>query len=134
MPTRAPRPRWAIWLLAPAGPGAILGALVEWIRDDLGFADFRQGWIEAPANVVLFIPLGFLLTLLLRRAWVGVLLAVMLSVSAELVQVLLPDRLPSLRDVVANASGAVIGAALAWLYTVSRRRGVHSHGPSDSPE
>jgi VanZ family protein len=58
----------------------------------------------------------------------------MLSVSAELVQVLLPDRLPSLRDVVANASGAVIGAALAWLYTVSRRRGVHSHGPSDSPE
>jgi len=130
----APRSKWVAWtlvayaaaagilLLSPIGPGRILEIVAEWVRDDLGIRGFRQGWLEAPANVVLFIPLGFLLTLLVRKAWVGVLLAVALSVSAELVQALLPDRWASVRDVVANALGAVIGAALAWLFVVLRRR------------
>ncbi|MEW1976056.1 VanZ family protein [Microbacterium profundi] len=133
MPTPAPRPRWVLWalvayaaaagilLLSPIGPGRILEVVVEWMRDDVGIPGFRQGWIEAPANVVLFIPLGFLLTLLFRKAWAGVLLALVLSVSAELVQALLPARSTSARDVVANALGAVIGAVLAWLFVVLRR-------------
>lgn len=113
-------------LLSPIGPGRILGAVVAWIRDDLGVTDFRQGWIEAPANVLLFIPLGLLLTLLFRRPWIGVLLAVALSVAAELVQFVLPGRLPSLRDVVANALGAMIGAGIAWLVIMVRHRSQQS--------
>ena len=83
------------------------------------------------AVVALFMPLGFLLTMLFRRAWVGVLLAVLLSVSFELVQVVLPARLPSARDIAANALGALVGAALAWLVLTLRRRRLHDH--SDLP-
>lgn len=137
MQSPTPRQRWVLWalatyalaavvlLLSPIGPGRILEVVVDWIQDDLGLTAFRQGWIEAPANVVLFIPLGFLLTLLFRRAWMGVLCALVLSVSVELVQILLPARFPSLRDIGANSLGAVIGAVLAWLFIVLRRR-VHA--------
>lgn len=136
------RRRWAGWalgiyalgaavlLLSPVGPGRILGAVVGWIREDLGWSGFHQGWLEAPANVVLFVPLGFLLVILFRSARIGVMVAVMLSVSAELVQILLPDRLPSLRDVIANSAGAAIGALLAWLFTRHRR---DAHDQRDSP-
>ncbi len=140
---RTRRQKWALWalgvyvaaagvlLLSPVGPGRILDALVTWFREDLGLHCFRQGWIEAPANVALFMPLGFLLTMLFRRAWVGVLLAVLLSVSVELAQVVLPARLPSARDIAANALGALVGAALAWLVLTLRRRRLHDH--SDLP-
>ncbi|MGX1793234.1 VanZ family protein [Microbacterium sp. NPDC055312] len=134
MPTPEPRPRWAAWalaayllaacalLLSPIGPGRILGALVAWVQHDLGVEDFRQGWLEVPANVVLFIPLGFLLALLLRRAWVAVLLSVTVSFVAELLQLQLSDRLSSVRDIAANAAGAVIGAAVAWMLMKRSRR------------
>ena len=143
MPRPTRRQKWALWalgayvaaagvlLLSPVGPGRILEAMVTWFREDLGLHDFRQGWIEGPANVALFIPLGFLLTVLFRRAWVGVLLAVLLSVSVELVQLVLPARLPSARDIAANALGALVGAALAWLVLALRRRRLHDH--SDLP-
>lgn len=134
MPSPNPCPRWVPWalagyalaagilLLSPFGPDVLLGRVTGLIREDLGVAGFRQGWIEAPANVLLFVPLGLLLTLFFRRPWVGVIVAILLSIGAELVQITLPDRLPSLRDVVANALGAAIGAGVAWMLIMVRRR------------
>jgi hypothetical protein len=111
----------AVVLLAPVSYGAIIAAIDDLLRHRAGITWFGSGWIEFAANVALFVPLGALLTLLTRRPWWGALLALALSVSAELAQLVLPGRLPTARDVVANALGAAVGAAVAW-WAVTRRR------------
>lgn len=109
-------------LLLPVG----YSEMVRWIGDRtraaLGESPFGDGWIEACANVAVFVPLGGLLTLVLGNRWHGVALALVLSAGAELAQLVIPSRQPSLRDIVANVLGAAVGAALAWLLTVRRER------------
>lgn len=117
----------AVILLAPVSYGQIVNAIGDVLAGTFGLTGFGTGWIEAVANVLLFVPLGFLLTLLLRRHGWGVVLAIGLSVAAELAQAIIPSRQPSLRDVLTNAIGAAVGAALAWLIVVrteARRRRV----------
>lgn len=76
------------------------------------------GEIEFGANVLLFLPVGFLLALLLpRRAWGAVvLLAPIFSALIESAQALfLTERFPSLLDVLANGFGGILGAILSML-------------------
>ena len=78
-----------------------------WINYDL---------LEFVANVIFFIPLTFLLTLLLRRRhwWFALLIGVAVSVSIEVVQLeFMAERFASVADVVANSLGAVAGAVIA---------------------
>ncbi|GEK86248.1 hypothetical protein GCM10007198_03780 [Microbacterium aerolatum] len=110
-------------LVLPVSYSGIVNAIGEWLAGSLGLTGFGTGWIEFIANILMFAPLGFLLTLLFGRPWVGALLALALSVLAELGQFVIPSREPSLRDIFANALGAAIGAALAAL--VVRRRSPH---------
>lgn len=107
-------------LLSPDSPSAQVDAVTAFVRERLGLRGVRQGWVEFGGNVVMFLPLGFLSALLFRVPWWGVVLAVALSVSAELVQVLLPARTATPRDVLANALGALLGAGLAWLVIIRR--------------
>ena len=68
--------------------------------------------IESAANVVMFVPLGLLITLIAaHRFWFAApLISIALSTSAEVAQLLfLPNRFPTLADVAANTSGALIG-------------------------
>jgi glycopeptide antibiotics resistance protein len=125
--------RWVVWglvayllvaaaiLFAPVSYSEVVSAIWSWLRESWGWDGFGAGWVEFAANIVMFVPLGFLLTLLLRPSLWGVVLALAISVAAELVQILIPARVPSVRDVIANALGAALGAALAWLLV--RRRG-----------
>jgi glycopeptide antibiotics resistance protein len=82
--------------------------------------------LEFAANVALFVPLTFLGRLLLPRwgllRWGLVGLAG--SAFIETVQLLfLPGRTPTLRDVVANTAGAVLGYLLITvLWRLVRRR------------
>ncbi|HWI30263.1 MAG TPA: VanZ family protein, partial [Microbacterium sp.] len=99
-----------------------LDVFSTWVRETLGITAFGSGWFEFIANIMFFVPLGLLLTLLVRRPWVGVLLALALSACAELAQGLLPARTASVRDVLANVLGAAIGAAIAWAIIAARRR------------
>lgn len=71
---------------------------------------------EAAANVALFVPLGLLFPVLLRRwKWWTVPAGVALSATIEGTQlVLLSWRSPSVTDVAWNSLGALIGFAL-WL-------------------
>jgi len=94
----------------------------SWLRDGLGMTGFGAGWVEFAANIVLFLPLGFLLTMYFRRPWIGLAVAVALSASAEAVQQLIPGRTASVRDIVANALGAAVGSLIAWLVIVVARR------------
>lgn len=130
------RPRWAVIgliayvvavavvVFAPVSYSSITAAIAHWLGDALGVPAFGAGWVEFTGNVLMFVPLGLLLTVLLRRHWKGAALALVLSIGVELAQVLLPARTPSVRDVLANALGAAIGASLAWVI-VSRAERRH---------
>lgn len=68
---------------------------------------------DALLNVVLFVPAGALLVALGVRPPTAVALALATTLSIEAVQTALPGRYPSVLDVVANATGGAVGAALA---------------------
>jgi glycopeptide antibiotics resistance protein len=82
--------------------------------------------IETAANVVLFVPLGALLALVLpRRALLVLGIALVATVAIELAQAaLLPERTPSLRDVLANLCGAAVGLSIVLLVRRPRPRTV----------
>lgn len=79
--------------------------------------------VEMAANVLLFVPVAFLFALTAPRVpgvvvWV---LCTAASAGVETAQLILPGRLSTLRDVVLNSAGAVIGVLLHVL--ICRRHG-----------
>ncbi|QKJ20303.1 VanZ family protein [Microbacterium hominis] len=87
---------------------------------------FTYRVIEFTANVVLFVPLGALLSLVLpaHRRWV-VPIAFGVTVLIESGQaILLSARTPAVSDVVANVLGATIGVAAVWAIERRSRRDV----------
>ncbi|MFB6612109.1 VanZ family protein [Agromyces sp. NPDC056379] len=128
------RHQWALWvsavylllaavvLMAPLSFGAITQAIATWANDELGIPGVRDGMVEFAANIAFFVPFGLLLTLSTRRFWLGLTSAVVLSASVELVQLVLPSRVASLRDVLANVLGAAIGSLIALVILHSRSR------------
>lgn len=87
-------------------------------------APLPQYWtgFDIAANLVGYVPLGFLLALALRRSgggrWTWLLawgLPVLLSLMLEMLQSYLPMRVASNVDLALNAVGAAIGVALAQL-------------------
>jgi glycopeptide antibiotics resistance protein len=122
----------AIIVFTPVSYGTVIDTIGGWLRDGLNLTGFGSGWIEFAANILMFVPLGFLLTLLFRRPWHGVLLALVLSAGVEIAQLAIPSRQASLRDVVANVLGASLGALLAWIIVRRRRRVAESGAPSRS--
>jgi glycopeptide antibiotics resistance protein len=76
----------------------------------------NYGFVEFTANIGFFVPIGFLLTLLLtwRLQWLAIAGGAALSAAVETAQGLfLPARVSSLGDLAANTAGAVIGCILA---------------------
>ncbi len=112
----------AVVMLGPFKYSEAVVAIWAWLRDELGLSGFGPGWIEFIANVALFVPLGVVLSLILRRPVLGLVLAIGVSIAVELAQLLLPGRVPSMRDVLANALGAAVGGAIAWLVLRGRAR------------
>lgn len=85
---------------------------------------FNYSTVEMASNVILFLPLGALVTRILgaRLWWGGVAVGFLLSVLVELAQlVFLPARFASVVDVAANTAGALVGAL--WALLVMARRG-----------
>jgi glycopeptide antibiotics resistance protein len=77
---------------------------------------FNYKFVEAAANVALFVPLGFVSTLGFaeKRWWQIGAFGLLISGGMELGQLLfLHNRFASPADIVTNTSGAVIGALLA---------------------
>lgn len=81
--------------------------------------------VQTSANVVLFVPLGWLAVALTRLRWWQVAAAgFVLSSGIELGQAWVrPERFATVSDVVANTSGAAVGALLASAL-LGRRAGV----------
>ena len=85
---------------------------------------FNYSFIEASANVVLFMPVGFVAALAFssKRWWQIGGFGMLVSGCIELGQLLfLHDRFASPSDIIANTSGAVIGALLAACATKKGR-------------
>lgn len=88
---------------------------------------FNYKFVEAAANVVLFVPVGFLGRLAFpeRRWWQIGAFGLLVSGCIELGQLLfLHDRFASPSDIVTNTSGAVIGCLLAALAAQTQKRPV----------
>lgn len=75
---------------------------------------FGYDHLEFTANIVMFVPLGFLLTQ--RFWWLALIICPAFSVSIELTQAtFLAARFATVSDVVSNSIGAVIGIFFAVL-------------------
>lgn len=128
------------WVVALVVYSAAVALVVGWpspvdagARDSLGstlaalhargvplWVDYA--FVERAANVVMFVPLGYLVTRLHCRWWFGLLVPAALSCAAELGQHLLrPDRYATWTDVAANTAGAALGM-LAAMALRGRRR------------
>jgi hypothetical protein len=87
--------------------------------------DFR--WLaDAVLNIGLFLPLGMALARRGRSWWIATLAGAVFSTAIELLQMVVPGRDPSLRDIVANTLGAALGAVLVyrprvWLVPTPRQ-------------
>lgn len=93
------------------------------------FAFLDAGWphywtsFDLTINTFAYLPLGFLLTLSLRRLpgrWTGALVSLLfgagLSFCLESVQTWLPSRVPSNLDLASNILGTLIGTLLAYWH------------------
>jgi VanZ family protein len=113
---------------------AVLAAIALWpVPVDSGARPLLRGvtrWfpmltytrIEFSANILLFVPLGILLMIMLRRRYLVLPIAIAVTVSIESAQALLLDeRTPTVQDIIANTAGACFGmlvvAVLEWLRT-----------------
>lgn len=104
--------------LWPAPPDPAHVPLVQRLLDRLhGIgvpAAFDLAALELWANVAMFVPLGALLAAwrrLPRSPWLAVPAGLAFSATIETIQLLLPQRYPSLQDVGANTLGTAIGTA-----------------------
>lgn len=120
-------------LLAP-GPvdQPYYGKVLRGLRrlQEYGFPDWIDyTMVEAAANVLLFVPLGFLAAFLLpaRLWWLALLLCVGMAAGVEAFQDLfLPRRQGDLQDVLNNGAGALLGVAAAALGRTVKTRFLRS--------
>ena len=95
--------------------------LINWLHRHGAPGWFRYSTIEFGANIVLFIPVGVFIVVLAgaRRWWWAVLVGFAASCTIELCQLLfLSSRFATLNDVIANTSGAVVGALLGLILLI----------------
>lgn len=90
-----------------------------------GWLDYR--FVERAANVILFLPFGILLASLMRGRWrlVAIIVCVAVSAGIELGQLLfLPNRYPSLSDLLTNSLGGTLGVLVVVAVSAIRTRRV----------
>ncbi|KAA9132363.1 VanZ family protein [Microbacterium caowuchunii] len=108
----------AFWPV-PVDRGA--SGLLDRLEDLLPWATY--GRVEFAANVVFFIPLGWLLSILLeRRRYLVLPIGILATVAIEMIQGdLLAERTASVTDVLANTAGTCIGMLVAAVVAVPKR-------------
>lgn len=84
----------------------------------------HRAQVEAAANALLFVPVGALAALVLRRSGpvLPLALGAATSVLIELAQTALPGRVPDVVDVAANTAGTLVGVASTTICLVVARR------------
>ena len=110
---------WITLNPAPGNPAGnpLLRSLLRAVSavPGLGWVDYTVA--EFSANVLMFVPMGLLFTLLLGRWrwWLAVAIGVVATLVIEFVQRFLPARVSDPRDLLANTLGTLIGVAIVAL-------------------
>lgn len=106
----------------PAGSGHANLVPGRMIYEDLiRHANGGLSMVNVVGNVIMFVPLGWLLALVTRRRLLApVLLGAALSVAIETVQAFI-GRAPDIDDVILNTTGAAVGALIAVALLRLRR-------------
>ena len=121
------------WItLNPAPPdtrrNAVMDALLVFFTSvpPLSWVDYLT--IEFTANILMFVPMGVLFTLILGRWrwWLVLAIGVAATLTIEFVQLFLPARFSEPRDLLSNTIGTVIGILLVFVAT--GRRGAAGRG------
>jgi hypothetical protein len=94
---------------------AYLGWQKDWMQN-------TSNWLDVAVNIIGFLPLGVLLMHLLTNRGMPAMAALCIAVSAgfivsfgvEYLQAFLPSRDSSLRDLIANGAGTLIGSIGYW--------------------
>ncbi|CAN5169156.1 hypothetical protein BH11ACT2_BH11ACT2_04970 [soil metagenome] len=75
--------------------------------------------VEFLANIAMFVPVGVFLVLLMgRKLWApAVVVGIALTFTIEFIQLFLPTRVPDVRDLIANSTGAAVGVIVAMIVT-----------------
>ena len=103
-----------------------LDQLIAWMHLNGVPKSLGYSQIEFSANIVLFIPMGFIASVWMKNAWVGLVVGALASSFIELSQALfLAARFASGLDVLANTLGAGLGAV---VYFAVHRRSTTSQG------
>ena len=104
----------AFWPV-PVDSGAT--GLLDRLEDLLPWATY--GRVEFAANIVFFVPLGWLLSILLdRRRSLVLPIGFLATVAIEALQGgLLAQRTASLTDIIANTAGTCLGMLLAAVFS-----------------
>jgi glycopeptide antibiotics resistance protein len=135
-----------IWRYSPFGPGpALVGIVViaiaamtlttqGWtthgyvnlvvgrgISEELHNVNREVGVANVVGNVVMFVPLGWLLRLVTGRTWRAVVVAAAFSTFIETVQ-FFTGRAADVDDVVLNTTGALLGAVAVSVVLATVRR------------
>ena len=127
-PTRPPHPSLALWVAAVC-IGVIVYASLQpftgWVAPEPPVRYFLWHWgqrwavADATFNVVAYVPLGAALVIAWPSRWslkakiaIAIVFSALLSLGMETAQMWLPTRYASVRDMLANAAGALIGALL----------------------
>lgn len=100
------------------GAHGAISSLIRWLHAHGAPAWVRYSMIEFGANIAMFVPVGLFVAILAgaRRWWLGILVGFLASCAIEVGQLaFLPTRFATVYDVIANTSGAVIGAIIALL-------------------
>ncbi|NQX10680.1 VanZ family protein [Microbacteriaceae bacterium VKM Ac-2855] len=99
----------------PPNEVGFIRSVIAWIGGTPVTSWFTYDVAEFTANVLMFVPLGTLVTGLLgaHRWWSAGLFALAISCCIESAQALwLPSRVPDVRDLISNGSGGFIGAVI----------------------
>jgi len=100
------------------------------VAESIKTTDLRNGMENLFGNIVLFIPLGFLAVLALRRSLVLIVgLGAALSLLIETAQFVLGDRWSDIDDVLLNTTGTLLGALAATAAVAAARRRAARRSP-----
>jgi glycopeptide antibiotics resistance protein len=101
--------------------------LVDAVHRFTALQSFRYSDLEFLANIGMFVPIGILFVLLFgrRRWWLAIVVGVALTLIIEGTQLFLPTRVSDVRDLIANSSGAAIGALISLIGMALTARSRH---------
>lgn len=115
---------WITLNPAPGNPAGnpLLRSLLRAVSavPGLGWVDYAAA--EFSANVLMFVPMGLLFTLLLGRWrwWLAVTIGIGATLVIEFVQLFLPARFSDPSDLLANTLGTLVGVGIAFLLPAAR--------------